>query len=166
MQSLCTECGLCCDGTLFRYVPLLERDELARIRPADMIVLDDGQSGLRQSCPFFRNHLCTIYTDGRPQSCAEYRCHLLDRYVRGEISRADALAEIRATVEWVRSLQARLQTASGATARNLTDAFEAWLVAQGGCIGAWTEEQEATVHAYHDLLSHLKRVFGLGRPTA
>lgn len=158
-QSLCTACGLCCNGTLFGYVPLTTADDLVP-RPADRVELENGQSGLKQSCHYYSKGLCSIYYAGRPHSCINYRCQVLKRYTRDEITLQQALDEIRATVRRINLIKAKMQAQAGVTARNLTDLFKIWTTSQGGCYTEWSPDHSVILREYYDLLSHLRRTFG------
>jgi hypothetical protein len=158
-QSLCTACGLCCNGTLFNYVPLTAADDLVP-RPTDRVELENGQSGLKQSCRYYSKRLCSIYNAGRPHSCINYRCQVLKRYARDEISLEQALDEIQATVRRINQIKAKMQAQAATPARNLTDLFKIWTTSQGGCYTGWSLDHSAILREYYDLLSHLRRTFG------
>lgn len=160
-QVLCKECGLCCNGTLFSYVPLTD-GELAP-RPSDRVVLEDGQVGLAQKCRFYQNKLCAIYEIGRPHSCVTFECKLLKRHARGKISREQALDEIHTTMFQVDQVKTHLQALTGTNARNLTDLYKGWLDSIGGCHSDWSEKSEATLASYSALVSHLQQTFGLAQ---
>ncbi|HYH37316.1 MAG TPA: YkgJ family cysteine cluster protein [Azospirillum sp.] len=88
-QSLCTACGLCCDGTLFGRTTVspehdgallgLERFEGFRDQPA-----------LPQPCPALEGGRCAVY-ESRPRACRRYRCELLRKVDRAEVSYDEAL---------------------------------------------------------------------------
>lgn len=158
-QSLCQACGLCCNGTLFSYVPLTAADDLA-LSPADRVELENGQSGLKQSCRYYHKRLCSIYYSGRPQSCVRFRCGVLKAYSRNELSREEAVEEIRTTLRRVNQLKTRMQAQTDAPARNLAEFFKAWTASQGGCYADWSPDHSAILREYYDLISHLRRTFG------
>lgn len=100
LSELCVNCGLCCDGTLFRYVKISgeEREELVRLgigvgekRRRDVMWLPCGK--LDGKC-------CTIYGQ-RPGGCRAFVCALGRRVVAKELSVADAMVHVN-------ELQARL----------------------------------------------------------
>ncbi|MFZ5439777.1 MAG: YkgJ family cysteine cluster protein [Myxococcota bacterium] len=116
-MSLCVECGLCCDGTLFQRVPLAV-DEAARLPRA--LTLADGQ--LVQPCGALDGCRCTIYAD-RPSTCRTYACLVLTSLETGRISERDArgaLAEVRAA----RAEVARLNAGALDERQALTEARE------------------------------------------
>lgn len=104
-QDLCTTCGLCCDGSLFKKASVQSGEE-DRVRAVGLVVSasDAGKSSFPQPCRHFCNRQCGIY-DTRPPVCVTYRCALLLKLDRGEV----ALPEALATVAHVRALQAHLK---------------------------------------------------------
>ncbi len=161
-QSVCQMCGLCCNGTLFSYVPLTAADDFASSKLADCVVTADGQSVLKQACSYYRKRSCLIYQDGRPHNCVIYQCKLLKRYVSGAISQQHALQEIRKTVRRVNFIKWQMRAQAGAPAKNLTELFQTWIASQGGCYSKWPLEHDVVWQEYQDLLFHLKQTFGLG----
>jgi hypothetical protein len=159
-QSLCTQCGLCCNGSLFSFVPLTEIDDVESLKATDIVILEDGQTGLRQSCPYYRNRLCSIYHAGRPKSCCDFECALLKRYAHHEIELEQALEEVRGTKEQLERVTAQLRAQAGANARNLSALFTAWLASTGGCFSTRTESELSLLRDYSKLLSHLRTTFG------
>lgn len=81
-MSLCVECGLCCDGTVFREVPL-EGDE-----PDDLIaklrLAPDGATFFLK-CTQLHGAVCQAYAI-RPNPCRMYRCPVLHAVQVGDAS--------------------------------------------------------------------------------
>ena len=101
-QSLCTACGMCCDGTLFGHVRLAS-EEVATAADAGLAIVPvKGGAGFLQPCPQLRCGECAIY-DRRPSPCRRYRCTTLIALEAGEI---DGIAAGR-----------RVEAAKGAIAR-------------------------------------------------
>src|SRR5262252_11217599 len=94
-DTLCTSCGLCCDGTLFADVELAGRAEVARIEIMGMAIEDEGRSSglLSQPCAALRGTRCGIYSH-RPKCCRVFECHLLQSAERGAIKVERALEQI------------------------------------------------------------------------
>jgi len=105
---LCTNCGLCCDGTLFADVELSGPAEAARL---EIMGLDteseNGSAGLlSQPCAALRGTRCGIYAQ-RPKCCRVFECNLLQDAKHGDVTIERALehiADARAQIRHVRSL--------------------------------------------------------------
>lgn len=86
-DTLCLQCGLCCNGALF-----------ADVRPeaGDRSPLFAGCDRVNQPCPAFNTEDCTcaIYPD-RPARCRKFECHQLLGVRKGGVSVAAALKTIR-----------------------------------------------------------------------
>ena len=135
-SELCLQCGLCCDGTLFAHITLLEREQdfvaslglVAEAKP-------DGRLAVGQPCPAFVEGCCSLYAVGRPATCGSYRCALLDGYVAG----TRQLDEVLPVVHLVRSLTRELEVEMGIPAGQYTrgalqaylSELEPWKVAAG-----------------------------------
>jgi hypothetical protein len=99
-SDLCRNCGLCCDGTLFGGVDLLDEEVEAATANGLYPIVAEGGARFRQPCAQFSG-ICEIYP-GRPLRCREYRCLLLARLQRGEVEEASAhaiVAEARRLAE-------------------------------------------------------------------
>jgi uncharacterized protein len=105
-DTLCTTCGLCCDGTLFADVELVGRAEVARLELLGMDVEDEDRSSglLSQPCAALRGTRCGIYAH-RPQCCHIFECHLLQNAQRGAVTVEAALAQITDTREQIRHVR-------------------------------------------------------------
>ena len=102
-DTLCTRCGLCCDGSLFVDVELAGRVEATRLEILGLDVEEDDAEGaqLLQPCAALRGRRCGIYAH-RPGCCRTFECGLLRDVRRGAVSMeracehiADALRRIR-----------------------------------------------------------------------
>lgn len=116
-DTLCTSCGLCCDGTLFADVELVGQAEAARLEIMGM-ELDDSETKaglLSQPCAALRGRRCGIYAY-RPKCCRVFECHLLQNAQRGVVTAERAAAQIakaRKQIRRVRTLLARLGNRDG-----------------------------------------------------
>lgn len=83
--DLCRTCGLCCNGMLFDYVPVID-DEVDRLADLGFVVRRsaDGSARFDHPCAKFCGE-CSIY-EKRPRSCRSYRCELLRKFDAGEVS--------------------------------------------------------------------------------
>jgi Fe-S-cluster containining protein len=111
-DTLCTTCGLCCDGTLFADVQLVGQAEVARVEIMGLEVEhEDRNTGLlSQPCAALRGTRCGIYAH-RPKCCRVFQCHLLQNAQRGAVTVERALEQIvgaRELIQRVRALLGRL----------------------------------------------------------
>ncbi len=88
-DTLCLQCGLCCNGVLFADV----RPERGDNSP----LFKQHGSRVAQPCPAFNqgNCKCALYAD-RPARCRKFECKQLLAVRAEKISAAAALKQIRA----------------------------------------------------------------------
>lgn len=86
-DTLCLQCGLCCNGVLFADV---------RPEPGDTSPLFAGRSRVNQPCPAFDHGTCAcaIYNE-RPARCRKFECRQFISVRNGEITPEAALKRIR-----------------------------------------------------------------------
>lgn len=86
-DTLCLQCGLCCNGVLFADV---------RPEPGDQSPLFTGRSRVNQPCPAFDagTCACAIYTE-RPARCRKFECRQFLGVQAGDITTEAALKRIR-----------------------------------------------------------------------
>ena len=111
-DTLCTKCGLCCDGTLFADVELVGPAEVARLEIMGMEVENEDRNMglLSQPCAALRGTRCRIYAH-RPKCCRVFQCHLLQNAQRGSVTVERALehiADARQQIRHVRAMLGRL----------------------------------------------------------
>ena len=111
-DSLCTKCGLCCDGTLFADVELVGQAEIAQLEIMGIDVEEEGTNAglLSQPCAALQGRRCGIY-EHRPKCCREFECHLLQSAQLGAVTVERAMEQIAVAqnqIERVRALLARL----------------------------------------------------------
>ena len=111
-ETLCTQCGLCCDGSLFADVELAGRKEAVRLEAMGIEIEEDESSGaqLLQPCTALRGRRCTIY-EHRPQCCRTFECRLLQEVRRGAVGVEQAkeqIAEALKRIGRVKELLAQL----------------------------------------------------------
>ena len=85
-RSICQDCGLCCDGTMYSHVSLQKDDDhnqlaILELRPGQ----EQEETCFDQPCAAHKGNCCGIY-DLRPAICREYRCALLRQIDEGKIS--------------------------------------------------------------------------------
>ena len=109
--TLCTRCGLCCDGSLFADVELASTDEASALEVMGLEIEDDDNGELLlQPCRALKVKRCGIYPH-RPDCCRTFECRLLQEVKRGALSveRAkEKIAEALQRIERVKELLARL----------------------------------------------------------
>jgi Fe-S-cluster containining protein len=111
-DTLCTNCGLCCDGTLFADVELVGQTEVALLKIMGMATENEGRNTglLSQPCAALRGTRCGIYSH-RPKCCRVFECHLLQNAQRGAVTveRAmEQIADVRQLIRQVRAMLGRL----------------------------------------------------------
>jgi Fe-S-cluster containining protein len=108
-NTLCTKCGLCCDGTLFADVELVGQAEVTRLEVMGMDVEDEDRNTglLSQPCAALRRRRCAIYAH-RPQCCRVFQCHLLQNAQSGAVTVERALQQIADAHEQIRQVRALL----------------------------------------------------------
>lgn len=104
--SLCLDCGLCCDGTLYSFVALKDTDLPERLVSLGMALTGGlGETVFAQPCSAYRDHCCSIY-ESRPSICRRYRCALLQACESGTRTRD----EVRLLIEDTRVLRDRVRS--------------------------------------------------------
>ena len=86
-ETLCTTCGLCCDGTLLADVELAGRREATGLEILGLEVedADEGHRGLLLlPCRALEGTRCSIYPH-RPACCRTFECRLLQEVRRGVV---------------------------------------------------------------------------------
>lgn len=163
-ETLCTHCGLCCDGTLFGDVELTGPREAARLEGLGLDVdADDADVELLAlPCAGLRGTRCGVYAH-RPRCCRTFECRLLQQTGRGQVSTAEALARIaaaRVQVQRVTRLLAGLAPRRGGRlplAERVADALAA-----GPARSAAMARQRAALVGARDALARTIRTTFLG----
>lgn len=139
-DTLCTSCGLCCNGTLLGDVELSGPTEAVRLELLGLDVDDDeiGTELLPLPCAALCATRCSIYAH-RPKSCRQFECRLLQDARNGLITVDRSLAEIGRAWRQVHLVE-RLLTAleTGQARMPLTERYsDAMVKAHGrGCEAA------------------------------
>ncbi len=114
-DTLCTRCGLCCDGSLFADAELASGDEASALEVMGLEIEDDdeGEGGLLvQPCGALKGRRCGIYPH-RPNCCRTFECRLLQEVKRGMtgVERAkEKIAEGLRRIEHLKELAVHLGT--------------------------------------------------------
>ncbi len=96
-ESICLECGFCCNGVIFADVKLQPGDAqklIARGLPLPHATPARAKPRLPQPCPAYDCSRCTVYED-RPTYCRQFDCLLLKSVKDRKTSPAAALQIIR-----------------------------------------------------------------------
>lgn len=105
-SSLCTSCALCCDGTLFGFVPV-EADEVEAAGRLFALETFGDRTGFSQPCPHCTTGGCAAYGD-RPRTCRSYACTTLKSMRNGEIDLAAARQRVSAVQQALAAMAAAL----------------------------------------------------------
>jgi len=118
-SELCLQCGLCCDGTLFRLAQL-DEGEQALVESLGLAVeaKPEGGIGLPIPCPAFIDGCCSLYTVGRPEICGSYRCALLNSYEAGTRNLSELLPIVQLVHSLARELEVEMGIPTGGYTRN------------------------------------------------
>jgi uncharacterized protein len=112
-SRLCTACGLCCNGVMFRLVRLQPRDSARELAALGLkLKRKRGHDYILQPCPAWRDAQCSIYLH-RPERCRLFECQQLRRVAAGEITEAAALEKIREVQRRVEHLDGLSRRADG-----------------------------------------------------
>ena len=66
LSALCVECGLCCDGSLFRFLPV-EPGDVERHRALGLpVVTQSGRLAMPLPCAKLEAKCCTVYAQRPP----------------------------------------------------------------------------------------------------
>ena len=105
-SALCTNCGICCDGTLYSWARSAAGEEPA-LAAAGLTTFEvEGYSAFHMPCPRLDGACCTIY-ETRFHACRTFHCTLLRRYQAGEIGPEEAsstIAEAKRLREQLRAI--------------------------------------------------------------
>jgi hypothetical protein len=100
-DTLCLQCGLCCNGVLFA--------DVRRERDDDSPLFAQYGPRVAQPCPAFHSGDCTcaLYAE-RPARCRQFECKQLVAVRAGTISTDAALKKIRAAKKLAAEVEAFL----------------------------------------------------------
>lgn len=93
LSQLCQLCGLCCDGSLFKRVPLGVTEIVPDIQ-LRVVTQETGARYVPQRCAALKEVGCQVYLQ-RPLACRRYECLLLSALKEGELSLPEALRVVR-----------------------------------------------------------------------
>jgi Fe-S-cluster containining protein len=104
--TLCTQCGLCCDGSLFADVELASDAEAASLEVMGLEIEEGEENGelLLQPCKALQGRRCSIYPH-RPECCRTFECRLLQNVRRGAVSIDQAKEKIASTLSGIERIK-------------------------------------------------------------
>ena len=91
---LCTQCGLCCDGTLLDDAELSGPAEADRLELLGLEVEEDDAPVISFPCAALDGTRCGIYPH-RPHTCRTFECALLQETKAGRLTPEQARNRIR-----------------------------------------------------------------------
>jgi len=108
-NSLCLECGLCCNGVIFANVQLQPGDNTVRLKSLGLALISNRSSKIglqkfKQPCTAFDGCRCQIYSD-RPKYCRQFECLLLKSVKSGHTNPPDASKMIRSALRRVKKVK-------------------------------------------------------------
>jgi Fe-S-cluster containining protein len=107
---LCTQCGLCCDGTFYGSV-VIASGETARLERIGLRVVRDEEgraATMPQPCSALRGCLCAVYEE-RPTACAAYQCSLRRAVLSDECTLHDAVTNVTKMRELLATIRAAFE---------------------------------------------------------
>jgi hypothetical protein len=112
-QTICVNCGFCCDGTLYRHA-VLDPGEKGHLpeKIGQSLFTADEKDYFWLPCHYF-SEKCTIYDLKRANVCSSYRCQLLKDYTGKKISMNDALRIVREACNMRRELMEQYKKVTG-----------------------------------------------------
>ena len=99
-DTLCTLCGLCCDGSIFDDVELSGGAEATKLEVMGLAIDIDDQPVVLQPCTALQGKRCSIYKY-RPVCCRTFECRLLQNARQGIIDVDQAKEIIAQTLRHV-----------------------------------------------------------------
>ena len=102
-DTLCTTCGLCCDGSLFADVELSGSDEASALEVLGLEIEDadeDHRGLLLQPCRALKGTRCSVYPH-RPDCCRTFECRLLQEVRRGVVAADRAREKTADARRWI-----------------------------------------------------------------
>ena len=106
-DTLCTRCGLCCDGSLFADVELASSGEASALEVMGLDIEDadeDDVGLLLQPCGALKGKRCSIYPY-RPDCCRTFECRLLQEVKRGAVRVDRAKEKIAEALERIKRVK-------------------------------------------------------------
>lgn len=98
IDKLCLQCGICCNGVLFRDVELPRGPGADTLRNHGLrLQAGRGKLRLPQPCAALNGCICRVYLD-RPAHCRDFECGLYKAVKEGRVTPSFAIRAIRKTL--------------------------------------------------------------------
>jgi len=123
--ALCTNCGLCCDGTFYSAARLKPGDDRVFMQSVGVLFSEDERE-FHLPCSCLDSKRCSIY-ERRFSTCREFRCRLLDDFESGRVTLTEALSVVATGSALRDALRAALREA-GISVLGLS---------RGGAVAVW-----------------------------
>lgn len=92
IESICTECGFCCDGTLFNRA-IVKQNEVIDESYTFFVLPEEGTTShsFRLPCNYLKDKFCTIYNTRPYKICENFKCKLLRSVNNSTVTFTEAL---------------------------------------------------------------------------
>ena len=151
-QFLCLKCGLCCDGTMFNNVRLVDEDFNFITSNNPEAVIEDEKRNFRQPCRYHVDNNCLIHAEWRPRTCTRYICNVLKRFKNNELTFVQANEIIDKALSHAKRVRSKIFPFVNNHRRGLSILFNEY-------ISTLSEPNPAIVLDYGALKFRLKRDF-------
>jgi uncharacterized protein len=87
LSAICTQCGMCCDGTLFNKATVKDDADKKIAESIGLKTFQEagGKLYFQLPCHLFKG-CCTIYKQSRPSVCGSFFCEPLKKLKSGNLS--------------------------------------------------------------------------------
>lgn len=96
VESICVDCGLCCDGTIFDFIQSPPDEDISKWNKLKNVD-KDGVKGIKLPCPYLDGSKCSIYNEEKPLACSAYFCRLARVVKAGNATTEEAKEIIKRT---------------------------------------------------------------------
>jgi uncharacterized protein len=106
LSDICTQCGMCCDGTLFNHAKIIDDADAVAVEGLGLTILtkEDKKRYFPQPCACFKT-CCTVY-ERRPKVCISFYCAPLKKVRNNEMDLKEAQKDIQTALHIRAELQA------------------------------------------------------------
>ena len=104
LEQLCSQCGLCCDGTLFTHVSISPSEAKRLEGKVAFFIKKTGDHALGQPCGALEGTCCRVYEE-RPLACRDYVCNLWEAFDEGEAGLDEALGLVDKAHRLIRAIR-------------------------------------------------------------